>query len=245
MPQHVPRGEAVTPRPDRQLAWLVKGTALFEQAVAGLSDRELAEPSVLPGWRRTHVVAHVARNADALVNLLDWAATGVPNPMYATPEQRDRDIETGAGEPPDALRADLLAADARLAKAVADLPDTAWSARVRSAQGRDIPASEVPWLRVREVWLHRVDLGRGSMADLPADLVSALLTDVTATLGRKPAAPAVELVADNGSGRWAIGGRPSVTVTGPPAGLLGWVTGRTAATELRPAGSLPELPRWL
>lgn len=248
MPQHVPRGETVTARLDRRLAWLAEGTTVVEQAVAGLSDSELAEPSALPGWRCTHLVAHLARNADALVNLLDWAATGVPNPMYAGPGARDRDIETGAGQSPDALRADLLAADARLAKAIADLPAAAWAARVQSAQGRDIPASDVPWLRVREVWLHSVDLGRGSVTDLPADLVAALLTDVTRTLGGKPGAPAVELVAEDGSGRWTIGDDPTVTVTGPPADLLGWTTGRTGGAGLRSAGtagSLPELPRWL
>lgn len=241
----MPLGETVTPPLDRSLAWLAEGTTLVEQAVAGLSDTELGEPSTLPGWRRTHLVAHLARNADALVNLLDWAATGVPNPMYPTPGDRDRDIETSAGRPLDVLRADLVAADARLAKAIAGLPDAAWSARVLSAQGRDIPASDVPWLRIREVWLHRVDLGRGTVADLPADLVAVFLTDVTTALGRKPPAPAVELVADDGSGRWTIGERPAVTVTGPPAGLLGWTTGRTGGADLSSAGPLPELPRWL
>ena len=32
-------------------------------------------PSALPGWTRAHVLTHLARNADAMVNLLTWART--------------------------------------------------------------------------------------------------------------------------------------------------------------------------
>src|SRR5947209_4673969 len=42
-----------------------------------LDDDAVGEPSLLPGWTRGHVLAHLARNADALVNLLTWARTGV------------------------------------------------------------------------------------------------------------------------------------------------------------------------
>ncbi len=242
MPQHVPRGETVTPQLDRLLGWQDEGTRLVEQAVA---EADLATASALPGWTRAHLVAHLARNADALVNLLDWAATGLPQPMYAAPGQREQDIEAGAARPPDVLRADLLAADARLARTVAGLPAAAWSARVLSAQGRDIPAGEVPWLRVREVWIHLVDLGGGpTLHDLPAELVDALLTDVTTALGRKPDAPAVALVANGGAARWVVGTEPTSTVTGSPAGLLGWATGRTSGADLS-ADALPTLPRWL
>ncbi|MEV0474381.1 maleylpyruvate isomerase N-terminal domain-containing protein, partial [Streptomyces prunicolor] len=31
-------------------------------------NASVAEPSRLPGWSRGHVLAHLARNADALVN---------------------------------------------------------------------------------------------------------------------------------------------------------------------------------
>jgi maleylpyruvate isomerase len=243
----VPRGDTVTADRtvlDQRLAWQDEGTRLVQQAVA-TADLTLA--SALPGWTRAHLVAHLARNADALVNLLAWAATGEPHPMYPAPGQRERDIETGATRPPDTLRADLLAANARLAAATGALPAAAWSARVRSARGRDIPAGDVPWLRVREVWLHLVDFGgRWTVHDLPADLVPALLTDVTATLGGAPDAPSVALVAHDESGRWPIGTAPTSTVTGPPAALLGWATGRTSGTGLRTDGpALPALPRWL
>jgi hypothetical protein len=38
------------------------------------------------------------------------------------------------------------------------------------------PAAEISWMRVREVWLHAVDLDVGAyMADLPAEVINALL----------------------------------------------------------------------
>ncbi|HEX3647257.1 MAG TPA: maleylpyruvate isomerase family mycothiol-dependent enzyme [Pseudonocardiaceae bacterium] len=232
---------------ERLLSWQDEGTDLVEKAVATVTDAELAQPSALPGWTRAHVVGHLARNADALVNLLTWARTGVESPMYAAPGRREEDIDATALLPPARLRADLVAANARLATAVAELPADAWRARVRSAQGRDIPAGEVPWLRVRELWLHVVDLGgRWTFADLPAELIVALLADVTSALDRKPTTPALSLVA-TGAGEWTIGpAAPVVTVTGSPADLLGWVAGRTAGAELTTsAGYLPTLPRWL
>ena len=235
----------MTPPLSRSLGWLAEGTDRVEAAVAALSDDELAEASGLPGWRRTHVVAHLARNADALGNLLDWAATGVPNPMYSDPGQRQRDIDTGATRPPGALRDDLATSDNRLAEALAALPDAAWQATARSAKGRDIPATEVPWLRVREVWVHLVDLHCGrTMDDLPADLVTALLDDATSTLDRNPATPAVALVSH--AGRWTTGASPASTVTGSPEALLGWVIGRDGGTGLDSGpAALPVLPPWL
>ncbi|HEY1573703.1 MAG TPA: maleylpyruvate isomerase family mycothiol-dependent enzyme [Pseudonocardiaceae bacterium] len=234
----------MVPLLERLLSWQDEGTDLMEKAVATLTDAELAQPSALPDWRRAHVVAHLARNADALVNLLTWAGTGVETPMYPSPDSRVRDIDTTALLPPAELRTDLVAANARLATATTELPPAAWRARVRSAQGRDIPASEVPWLRVREVWVHLVDLGgRWTFDDLPAELVVALLGDVTSALDRKPTMPALTLVA-GGAGEWTIGpAAPAVTVSGPPAALLGWITGRTSGAGL--TGDLPALPRWL
>jgi maleylpyruvate isomerase len=234
----------MAPPLERLLAWQDEGTDAVEKAVATLTDAELDGPSALPGWRRAHVVAHLCRNADALVNLLTWARTGVESPMYPEPGQRERDIIATVLLPPAELRAELLASGERLATATTGLPADAWRARVLSAQGRDIPAGDVPWLRVRELWIHLVDLGgRWTFDDLPAELVVALLNDVASTLDRKPTMPALTLAAGD-AGEWAIGpAAPTVTVTGSPAALLGWLTGRTAGTGL--AGELPTLPRWL
>lgn len=64
--------------------WAQLGTALFVQA-ADLGDTGMDAPSTLPGWTRKHLVAHIAANADALGNLVHWAATGDRTPMYSSP----------------------------------------------------------------------------------------------------------------------------------------------------------------
>ena len=54
---------------------------------------------------RAHVLTHVARNADAMANLIQWARTGTPTPAYASREQRDADIAAGAKRSPADIRA--------------------------------------------------------------------------------------------------------------------------------------------
>jgi maleylpyruvate isomerase len=52
---------------------------------------------------------------------------------------------------------------------------------VVSGQGRQIPAQEVSWLRVRELWPHLVDLGAGCGTDMVPDPIAwALTRDVAA-----------------------------------------------------------------
>src|SRR4051794_32037904 len=99
------------------------GTDLLTSTVDDLPDAALAEPSLLDGWSRAHLVGHLARNADALINLLTWARTGVETPMYPDQQSRERDIERSAGQFPDALRADLLDGIGRLEQAIAALPE--------------------------------------------------------------------------------------------------------------------------
>lgn len=231
------------------LTWTHDGTELFEQEVAKLDADAAGEPSLLPGWTRAHVITHVARNADALVNLLTWARTGVENPMYASPEQRNADIERGAGRTAADLRADLLEADRRLADAIANLPEQAWSAQVRSARGRDIPASEVPWMRIREVWIHAADLGCGTrFTDFPAELVDALLDDAAGAFSAREDGPALLLDPTDRERQRRIGPQPGVTVSGTASDLLAWLLGREAGSELRADtrdGRPPALPAWL
>ena len=73
-----------------------RGTAFFAQRLAELSDDDLEADSLLDGWTRKHLVAHVGYNAAALCRLMDWAATGVETPMYPSAEHRDREIKEGA-----------------------------------------------------------------------------------------------------------------------------------------------------
>jgi maleylpyruvate isomerase len=241
--------------PNRSLGesieWMREGTEWFESHVKRLSDEDFGKDSNLPGWTRAHLVAHIAQNADALGRLLYWANTGIETPMYATPEQRAQEIEKGALESPADLRRNLEASSARLAGAVAELPSEAWSAEVRSALGRIIPASEVPWLRTREVWLHAVDLESGAgIEGISAPVVHALIEDIVNTFSSREGFPSMQLRVwelRNGSfvdTRHSIGERgPEISGSGPD--VLAWLSGRSPGTSLLSNGEVPTLPRWL
>ncbi|MFC0526620.1 maleylpyruvate isomerase family mycothiol-dependent enzyme [Phytohabitans kaempferiae] len=177
--------------PSDALRWMADGQRLLSSVIAGLDASDFRADSLLPGWTRGHLVAHVAGNAEALGNLVIWAATGVETPMYASPEERAASIERGAALP----AADLTAWEAGSATALAEgldrLTMAQWAHEIRTAQGRLLPATEIPWLRAREVMVHTVDLALGiGFADLPADFLSALVSDIKAKRGDVPAVDA-------------------------------------------------------
>lgn len=236
------------------LPWMGAGTELLTRAVDALHDDALRAPSALPGWSRAHVVAHVARNAEALMRLVSWARTGVETPMYPSREHRAAEIESSAQAPVAVLRADLARTAAELDNALSALDDTTWQAEVRSALGRPIPAAEIPWMRVREVWLHAVDLDAGvSVAEIAPDVVDSLLDDATGTLSAAEGCPAAVLAPTDRDRTWALGpesGRP-VRVRGDAAHVLGWLVGRTGGEGVEAVTAdgdpvpVPAPPRWL
>lgn len=236
---------------DLTLPWMGAGTAFIVRAVDALPDDALAAPSSLPGWSRAHVVGHVARNAEALTRLATWARTGVETPMYASAEQRAEDIETAAAATPETLRRELADTADELDAALAALDDDTWQAEVRSALGRPMPATELPWMRVREVWLHAVDLDAGArMDDLPPEVVDTLLDDVTEALSARQGCPAALLAPDDRDRTWPLGGDDgsddgTLEVRGEAAEVLGWLIGRNGGEHVSAAGELPVLPRWL
>jgi len=113
-----------------------RGTAFFAQRLAELSDDDLGAGSLLDGWTRKHLAAHVGYNAAALFRLMDWAATGVETPMYPSAEHRDREIKEGATLSAAALRNLFDHTVARLDEKWRHLPESRWAAPVRTAQGR-------------------------------------------------------------------------------------------------------------
>ena len=222
------------------LRWWASGELIVSEHVHRLTDAELAADSGLPEWSRAHVVAHLARNADALVNLLTWARTGVETPMYPSRAARDAGIETTAALPPDELRADYVAASDRLTKAIEGMPAEAWAAEVRSGQGVAIPASAVPWMRAKEAWVHGVDLRAGlAFADLPADFCAALVDDVLGVFAAREQTPEVTVVATDVGRTWGDG---DTKVEGPVSAVAAWLT-RSDASGL--SGDVPPPPAWL
>lgn len=234
----------------QSLAWAGDGAAHLRGLIARLGDDAFAAPSALPGWSRAHVLSHIARHADAMINLLTWARTGVPTPAYPSREVRDADIEAGAGRSPAAIRDDVVESSDRLAQVVRAMPEQAWSARVNNVQGSEIPATDIPWLRAREMWIHSVDLDVGaSFTDLPPPMLVELIGDASRMIGANPECPSLWLVAADqpGGPRWPLGAADGVEVRGPVADLAGWLLGRSKGRNLRTAEGRrpPALPRWL
>jgi maleylpyruvate isomerase len=228
------------------LAWAADGAAHLRGLMSRLGDDAFRAPSLLPGWSRAHVLTHLARNADGMVNLLLWARTGIVTPAYASAEARVADIEEGAVRSPNEIREDVVASSDRLATVVRDLPEAAWAALVTNVQGRVIRASAVPWIRAREMWIHAVDLDAGAeFADMPRPMVNALLVDGCDAMSRKPDCPVLRLV--DGDRAWEIGEGTAVVITGPAPELAAWLLGRSKGKPLRADGNrtLPVLPPWL
>ncbi|MDV6284474.1 maleylpyruvate isomerase family mycothiol-dependent enzyme [Rhodococcus jostii] len=223
-----------------------RGTAYFAQRLAELSDEQLSEPTGLAGWSRRHLVAHVGYNAAALCRLLDWAASGVETPMYASPEQRGREIAEGATLSAAALRNLFDHTVARLDEKWRHLPASAWDAQVRTAQGRLVPVSETAWMRTREVWIHTVDLGNGGrFGDFPDVVLESLLTDIVGMWRRKDLGAGLILAVDGGEPVAVQPDSPPVEkVSGPLAAVVRWAAGRgTVGAGIE--GDLQEPPHWL
>jgi len=235
------------------LQWMQLGTTRLLQLTDALSDDEFAAPSSLTGWTRAHVAAHAALNAQALGRLVHWAATGIETPMYRDMAQRESDIEAASILPAQELRERLHDESARFAADLSALTPEGWSATVRTRQGRAIPAMEIPWMRVREVWLHAVDLDAGmGCDDFPPDLAATLMAELAAWLGAVEGCPAVILRPIDGGEPVVMGGADlQIEVSGRRAELLGWLTGRSDGAPLAAATrnghqiSLPALPAWL
>jgi len=238
----------VTAAREQSLAWAYDGAAHLRALTARMGDDAFTAPSGLPSWTRAHVLSHIARNADAMVNLLNWARTGVRTPAYLSWEQRDADIAAGATRAPAQIREDLVVSSDRLAAVVRAMPEAAWNARVAHPSGVEIAAGVVPWLRAREMWIHAVDLDVGaSFTDLPLPMLVALVDEVAA----RGVGPHARLVATDAAREWVLGAaqeaepEPGV-ISGPVAELVAWLLGRSTGRALRTADGRrpPPAPRW-
>lgn len=126
-----------------------------------MSDPELREPSRLPGWTRAHVLAHLARGADAMRGVLAGARSGLERAAYASDGAREAAIEASARQEAKELTADLAGAAMALRTVARQLPDAAWAFPVRIGDSPPFPAAALLTRRLVEVELHHGDLGTG------------------------------------------------------------------------------------
>ncbi|MCV7225133.1 maleylpyruvate isomerase N-terminal domain-containing protein [Mycolicibacterium komossense] len=198
-----------------RLSIVADGQTWLTGYLDALGDDGFDGPSLLPDWKRRHVIAHIGYNARGLGRLVDWATTGIETPMYPSAQARATEIDEGAQASPCVLREFVAASAAELTAKWRVLPWEAWQATVRVVSGAEVPASATLWMRAKEVWIHTVDLGTGAtFAEFPRAVLNQLLTDI-----------------------------PETPLTGPAAGVVRWATGR-GADELETAPDF-DPPAWM
>ena len=236
---------------DPMLAVMLQQTELVLRTAQDLSDEDLHAPSLLPGWSRGHILTHLARNADGFANLARTAVTGVEQPMYPSRAARDAEIEQGAGRAIGEQLADLQESATRLHAVLAQVSADSIEQRVQTGMGAQYRVGDLPWMRLRELAYHHVDLGWGfTFADLPDEVLRTGLAECEGRLTKALAAGSSgftarclfsapdELVLRIGDGGTAV--------SGTAADVLAWLTGRGDGTGVvtddgRP---LPDVPAW-
>jgi maleylpyruvate isomerase len=230
--------------PDPQLVEMIAdATNRLVRTVDDLGIEDLAAASLLPGWTRAHVVAHLALNAEGLAGALLGVREHRQVPMYASQDDRDQDIETLAGEDPSVIRERFLAGATLVGEEIAELPDNLAGTRIdRTPGGRTFAAGAVPGMRLREVEIHHVDLDNGySRASWPVEFGVSLVETLVARADASSPFTAHAVDADRTFQRGEGGPR----VSGSAADLGWWLTGRGTGEGLTSeGGELPRIGAW-
>lgn len=227
---------------DHALTRLEEADAALARTVGTFDEESVRRPSMCTGWSRAHVIAHLARNAEALQRLVGWAESGVPTQGYASGEARERDIEESAQQDAVHLRVDLTTASDQFRMRAQRLRGRGDLATVRNLNGMPLGGDQIPWARLREVTYHHVDLDAGfTFADAPPDVVRAGIAEAVDRLSGRVGCPPLTLLGSDGR-RWNVGGGGQ-EVRGRPAQLLLWLT-RGRVEGLESHARLPTLPRW-
>ncbi len=220
---------------------LAASTNVLLAGLDGLTDEQARADSLLPGWTRGHVLTHIARNADAMLNLVAWVRTGEPTPMYPSVQERDADIDAGAGRPAAVLVADVRDSAARLQDGLRSLTERDRVSRevvlgVVNPESRSTPADKLPLHRRNEVEVHHTDLDLGyTPGDWPREYAERLAGSRSRMRGGADGLAGIgTLEADEGP-VWVLAMPPREdlpTLSGPACWLAAWLMGRTVPPGL-------------
>ncbi len=215
-------GDALDDPVRREVELAIAAQDDLDNWLAALLDTDrldVAQPSRLPGWTVGHLLAHLRFNAESHTRMFDAAARGERVEQYpGGAPRREREIDEHASDDGAEQVAEVRRSGAELT--------AAW--RASSWDGAGIrgggltPLTDLPFLRVREVLLHRVDLGLGyELADLPTAYVRLELRRLEMLwTARQP------------MGLTAL---PAPALALAPHDRLGWLAGRIEVAALAPA----------
>lgn len=219
---------------------LDRHTARLEDTLTAL-EGGVGASSLCEGWTRGHVISHLARNAEGIARLVRAAVDDSGETMYASVEARDADIDDGAGRDLGSQARDVHDTAVEVNAELRRLrPEHAESRLERVPGVRFIPARHLPYMRVREVVYHHVDLDAGfTFADVEPELLLVFLEDEVKRLRRCDPPPAVTIRTTEGD-EWTVG-LGTAQVSGDRAAVLGWLArGLTAGVTGDPLPHLPE-----
>lgn len=216
-------------------------TAALLRTARSLDD--VRAPSLCEGWSRGHVLTHVARNADGLAALVRSAVDGSGETMYASPTSRDADIDAGAGRPLDEQVADVARTAGGLAGELPRLGPEHAEVRLERTPGQFVvKAKNIPFMRLRELVFHHVDLlGGFGFGDVDPEVQQVLLAEEVRRLRAADPPPDLTLRTPDGD-EWVVGAG-TASVHGSRGDLLGWL-GR-GLTDGLSGDPLPRLPEGL
>ncbi|HZX54191.1 MAG TPA: maleylpyruvate isomerase N-terminal domain-containing protein [Ilumatobacteraceae bacterium] len=208
---------------DRNRAGAAKAHKEVVATLQTLTDDQVTQPSLLPGWTVGHVATHIARNAEGHMRMLDGAKRDEVLPMYpGGTQQRAEDIEAGSRRSAAELLADVAGTAAELEATWADLPARAWS-RHGVALGGEISMADLLFIRWREVCVHHADLGLGyTWADWDDEYVRVELIRLTMQWASRKPMGMTEL--------------PREALAVSPRRRVAWLLGRTEIDGLPEAG---------
>ncbi len=188
--------------------------------LVAVGELDVSAPSALPGWSVGHVITHVTNSGDGNSLIFEAAARGEVGRQYPQGlEGRAADIEAGRRRPADVQVAALQSSIERLESLWGA---STWDGTGILATGAEVALAELPFLRMREVAIHHVDLLIGfGFEDLPSVYLRIEL-------------PRMEML---WKARQPMGLTPlpaAAQALTPPV-RLAWLMGRTTIDGLAPA----------
>ena len=211
---------------NRQVEGLARAHQRLLVSLADLTDDMVVRASRLPSWTVGHVLAHIEQQGDSMVRLLDAAESGVvgeqyPGGMSARVEAIERDAARSAGDHVKGVRRSIYAVEGAFARA-----RDAWYGRGLMVSGVEVPISDLPLRRWREVEVHCADLG---LTEIDLDGPSCWSSDYVREDLR---VMTMMFVSRTSMGRSHL---PDPVARLEPAERLAWLLGRLDVEGVEPA----------
>lgn len=219
---------------------LDRETGMALATIDSLDAEEMVSASLNDNWTRAQVVAHLIGNARALTRLVNWAVTGEKQPMYASEEAREAEINELAALSPGELKQLFRETSEEFAKAAGALRDgNVATAEVEMLHG-PVNVYDLPSYRISEVIVHHHDLDTlWLLEEADIDALEDALYLAVARIQARDDYPGLTIETDEGESFTV--GDGATTLRGGRDAILGWIT-RGHTDGLRVEGDLPERP---